>query len=254
MDDGNLTGEEGVLLNTIDAHFPDDMDQRLNKLFRYSQVGRCVSSVTHDLNNYLGAIQAYSELIDLDEGLSDESRRMVSKLGEGVSSCSRLLGTLTSVARKERDHADMVDLVQLVRNTVDLKKYDFATAHVALETSFEEGLPSMVLDPPKVTMALVHLIMNALEATEGETKPRVAVRVRKLDDGAAVEVWNSGAPIDPDLIERLFEPFFTTKEGEHLGLGLAVVRHTARMHDGDLTYDKSQGFVMRLPFRNNLQP
>ncbi|NIA16378.1 MAG: hypothetical protein GWP08_20145, partial [Nitrospiraceae bacterium] len=69
-----------------------DFRDRVALLFRYGQVGRCVSSVTHDVNNVLGAIQAYSELLDLDENLSDESRRMTMQIGEGVAKCSALLG------------------------------------------------------------------------------------------------------------------------------------------------------------------
>ena len=58
----------------------DDARERLTRLFRHAQVGRSVSSVTHDLNNYLGAIMAYAELAGMDKGISADTARM---LGEG---------------------------------------------------------------------------------------------------------------------------------------------------------------------------
>lgn len=229
-----------------------DFRDRVALLFRYGQVGRCVSSVTHDVNNVLGAIQAYSELLDLDENLSDESRRMTMQIGEGVAKCSALLSTLTTVARKPEPDTAFVDVASFVDSVLDIKRYDFKVAHVPLEFVCDEGIQPMVVDQPQLVMAIIHLLMNALDAAEENERRYTRLRLRDVSDAVEFEMWNAGPPVPEADRERIFEPFYTTKGSDHFGLGLSVARDAARLHKGDLVYNEERGFVMRLPFDNGL--
>ena len=60
----------------------DETREKLARLYRYAQVGHCVSSVTHDVNNFLGAVLAYAELVGLEKNQTPEALRM---LGEVMS-------------------------------------------------------------------------------------------------------------------------------------------------------------------------
>ena len=230
-----------------------DFRDRLALLFQYGQVGRCVSGVTHDVNNMLGAIQAYSELIELDENLSDEARRMTAQIGESVAKCSALLGTLTTVARKPRPDTALVDLASFVESVLDVKRYDFKVARIPLEYVCGEGTYSMVVDQPRLAMAIIHLLMNALEAGAENERPCARLRLRGTPDAVDLEMRNAGPPVPQADRERIFEPLYTTKGIDHLGLGLSVAREAARHHGGDIVYDEERGFVMRLPFDNGLR-
>ncbi|MCH7892107.1 MAG: bacillithiol biosynthesis cysteine-adding enzyme BshC, partial [Gemmatimonadetes bacterium] len=101
--------------------------------FKYGQVGRCVNSVTHDVNNYLGAILAYAELVSLDPGTSEDSKRMLSDIVEAVRKSSGLMSTLTSIARPEKPVTSMVDVVKLVEQAVqNFPETDFSARYVDL--------------------------------------------------------------------------------------------------------------------------
>ena len=54
--------------------------ERLSEQFKHAQVGRCVNSVTHDVNNLLGAIMAYSELLSFDPGISEDGKTMAANI------------------------------------------------------------------------------------------------------------------------------------------------------------------------------
>jgi len=230
----------------------DEARDRLLRLFRYGQVGRCVSSVTHDLNNYLGVVLAYCELVSIDSTVGEESRRMVSEAVQNVRICAKMLSTLTSVARKERPDVRVIDVPATLKDLFELKQYDFRIMLAHVDTQFDEGIPSLVVDYPRFAMAFLHLVMNALESIAGLDKPSVRLHLRKEADGIAIEIWDSGPPLAEDEKTRVFDPFYTTKTGEHLGLGLAVARENARYHGGDLTYDPDHGFTLRIPFATGL--
>jgi signal transduction histidine kinase len=218
----------------------------LRTLYRYAQVGRCVSSVTHDTNNLLGAISAYAELIGLDESLSPDARRMLQEILSGVNRCSDLINTLTSVARKERRDVLMMPLSLLVDRVLDLRRYDMKAARIKLSTSLATGMPSRSYDRAMIEMALIYLITNAIEALEHEQFREIKVGTRIADGETEVSIWNSGPPIESSVQERIFEPFFTTKGAGHPGLGLYLAREAAQAHGGNLTYDREHGFVMTL--------
>lgn len=235
----------------VDLNAEDGYD-RLARLYRYAQVGRCVSSVTHDMNNFLGAIMAYAELIGMDTPLEGESARMLHEIVDGVKKCSGLVNDLTAIARKERRDVSLVNPSDLVRRTLNLRRYDFRVGQIEIAESYAPDLGDLIVDRPRLEQAVIYLLNNALEAVLGTEGAAVRIDVMKEPGFAVVVIGDSGAPIAPAFRERMFEPFVSTKSGEHIGLGLAIARRTAEYHDGTLVYDPGRGFVLTLPMKNHL--
>jgi signal transduction histidine kinase len=225
---------------------------RFEQLFRYAQVGRCVNGATHDINNALGAIMAYTELIGLDEGLSSESRRMAGEVLEGVQKCSSLINYLTEIARKEKPTPMVVEPCELASQIVLLRGYTFKVDRIQLETDFGADIPSMLIDLPQIKLALIYLLMNAQENLVGAETKRIRLAVKPADQGVAFIVWDSGPAVPEDLRARIFESYFTTKSGEHFGLGLSMARKIADAHRGSLEYDPERGFILYIPHHTGL--
>ena len=235
----------------MDVH-SQEMRESIVWLFRASQVGQCVSSVTHDMNNYLGAVFAYVDLLQLDTELSSDSQRMLSQIGDAAQKCSALISSLTSIAQKEKPDVSVVDAPRFLEQTVELRRHDFKTDQVSVEVLIDKDIPSLVIDLPRTKLAILCLLANALEAVQGSAVRRVRVQAHRGHDAVEIVVWNSGPAVPESDQERMFEPFFTTKGVPHMGLGLTLARETARLHGGDLVYDATRGFVTRLPYTGHL--
>lgn len=228
-----------------------EIRERAAAMFRYAQVGLCVNSVTHDINNYLGAILAYAELVDMGESLSPEGRRMIQEVIEGVRRCTGLLSTLTVVARRERPSVTVLDPARLLGQVIDLRSHDFRFQRIQIEQESDENMPSLVADQPKLELALMYLLANACDAVAQADPKIIRTGVRFTGDRYLISFWNSGAPLASSDI--VFKPYTTSKDGMHLGLGLAMARDVAVLHDGDLIYTPEDGFVLTLPRVNRLQ-
>ena len=224
---------------------------RAQSLFRYGQVGMCVNSVTHDINNYLGAVLAYADLVALEgDTLSPDAQRMLSQISEAVQKSSAMLQTLTTIARKPRPDSSLIDPAALVARVLDLRRYDFRSARIDLELKTAERICSLVVDIPALQMALLYLLTNGLEAAQDSPSPRLVVTVCPSESpGTGIDIqFKDSGPAIPDAIkEKMFDPFFTTKDTLHTGLGLTLARETARAHGGDLVYDEIKGLVLHLP-------
>lgn len=233
----------------------DDVElrKRVRELFRYATVGSCVNGVTHDVNNYLGAMMAYAELIGLDENLTEDARGMLNQIVSASEKCSQLINGLTNVARKNISNIGVVDLHRIVQVAVMLRSYEHKVNGVKLDLEMPETLPNMVADPHPLQLALLHLLMNAQDAATDSPEKSIRVRVLQNEHAVEIEIWNSGPAMASIEIDGLLDPFVTTKDGHHLGLGLHAAEDIAKGHGGSLTYHPERGFVFALPLKSPLQ-
>lgn len=231
----------------------DDDLARLTHLHRYAQVGLCVNGVTHDINNLLGAAMAYAELAGLDPNLAPETARMMSQIVDGVSRCSQLIKSLTSIARRDRQDINLASPEQVMKEMLQLRDYELKMGQITLETDLDVQIPSLPLDLPKVKLAFLFLLVNAEEALRDKNPRQLKVSAGATDDGAYVEIWDSGGGLAPAQIETAFEPLVSFwPEGNHLGMGLCAARKVAEMHDGVLSYSPEGGFRMTFKRENRL--
>ncbi len=235
----------------IDVHLQSGpMREKLAHLHRFAQIGRCVSSVTHDVNNFLGAIMAYAELVGMDSALTEDSNRMLGEIVGAVRKSSSLINNLTDVARKERADIRVVHPANLVERVLDLRRYDLKVGHVVVACEYQPDLTNFTVDLPRLQQAMMYIVSNAIEAMELVETRRFQVSVSTEDRVVVFGFRDSGEGIPEGDRERVFEPYYTTKGTEHIGLGLTVAKAIVEDHGGALAYTPDAGFVMRIPMKN----
>jgi two-component system NtrC family sensor kinase len=236
--------------------FDPDSDQvkaRLVQLHRYAQVGKCVNGVTHDINNLLGAAMAYAELASFDERISPDTARMLSQIVDGITKCSQLISSLTSIARRDRLDINLVAPDRLMDDVITLRDYELKMKQIAVEKVYDPEIGAMLLDLPKVKVALIYLLVNAQDAVSEKTDRRVRITIKGLEDFVEFQFWDSGGGLAPEHVESAFQPLTSHwGDGEHVGLGLFAARQIAELHEGGLTYDPAKGFCFRLKRDNGL--
>lgn len=226
----------------------EDMLARVASAARYAQIARTADSVTHDVNNLLGAGSAYAELIGLDANINDETRRMLNEIVTSLSRCGTLVASLTALTRKEAVLANGANAGALLRDSIMMSGHALRRARVALEEQYPTQELTIVGDTPRLQVALLNLIANAREQAESLDTSLRQVRVSVETEGEFVtfHVHNAGPAIPDSLRETMFEPYFTTKPAPALGVGLYIARAAAELHDGTLTYTPEQGFALRI--------
>lgn len=245
MDAGKL---QGIPLDVRD----EQETERVCDAARYVHVGRCVSSITHEVNNYLGAIMAYAELVSLEEGLSKESKRMLDEVIGAVRKSSDLVGSLTDVARTARVDIRLMSPSKVAGRVLDIMRYDLKVARITIGGTIDAHLGAMRLDVPVLQTGLIALVANAIDASTGENSPMLDFDVRLEGEGVLFRIANGGSPIPEEDRPHIFEPFWTTKEQPHLGLGLSLAQRAADIHGGTLAYDAEEGFLLHIP-KNGIQ-
>lgn len=272
---------QGRITNVIGT--ADDVTERrqaeeqLRRAQKMQAVGVLAGGIAHDFNNILTAILGYSHLAldSLPEGT--EVRDDVAQVTIAAERAKGLVQQLLTFSRKEKVGREVVDLravvleaLQLVQPTVPLD--------VTLRFLSDDGAMMVLAAPTQIHQVVVNLCKNAVDAIGGDdlrgggdTVGEIVVSLSyaavgatkelaraRLDPGRYVclTVADTGAGMDPAMIDRIFEPFFTTKAVDKgTGLGLAAVHGIVADHGGviDVVSAAGQGasFSIYLPLHDS---
>lgn len=225
----------------------DMTNTQLQQLVNAAQVGRTVNNVTHDINNILGAILLYAELLHMDAS-DDQAKAHLSEIITSVQKSSSLLEHITTVSRRpSRQEPPSSSLPDTLNAVECLFQYEIKRAGIHWSLEHDESIENVPIDQPVLQRILMHLVANAVECSYEEEENRIVVRVERKTDSVSVAVWNSAPSIADEVVEMMFTPFFTTKGDTHAGMGLPTARALVKEYDGDLSYTAEAGFQFTLP-------
>jgi signal transduction histidine kinase len=248
---------------------------------KMASLGALAAGLAHELNNPLNYVNSSSltvcgmveELLELYEAqaaaggnemapqraefheLADGLKELTGNISEGAQRGSEIVRGLSLFSRVDKGDPEAADVNQLLDATLMLLTNRMKDL-VILEKDYGE-LPCLLCYPGKLNQVFMNLLVNALDALEGNDGPgRIIVRTcpetREDEPWISVSVSDNGPGIPEEILFRLFEPFFTTKAiGQGVGLGLAISHGIVHEHGGDIVAANEPGggarFTISLP-------
>ncbi len=137
-----------------------------------------------------------------------------------------------------------LDLRRVIDNVAVICRGQIRKAVKTFEVSIAEDLPLIFSDPISLEHVLVNLLINAVQATNGQNSwVRIDAKQRNgLQGQVIVEISDNGCGIDEEIKGKIFEPFFTTKvSGTGAGLGLFVSKILVEGLGGSLEVESRLG-------------
>lgn len=220
-------------------------EEQIQQIQKLDAVGRVVSGVAHDFNNYLGVMQGYLEMVFNSPALEPTVRSHILRLLEAVGGASRLAHQLLMFSCQKPVEKKVIDLNERVEK---LKKMlsRVLGEQVVVQLDLDDALWPVTADADNLDQVLMNLAVNARDAMPNGGDMHIETRNVSLEAAdcegrpqaraghfLCLSVQDSGVGMQADVIARLFEPFFTTKAPDQgTGLGLSVVYGIVRAHDG----------------------
>jgi two-component system, NtrC family, sensor kinase len=223
---------------------------------KMATIGRLVSGVAHEVNNPLAAILGFTDLLLENPDVPASAREDLQIILQETQRTKEIVQDLLSFARQRPAQREPIHVNAILRQTIKLRSYDFASHGVEVLEAFDDNLSLTLGDGQQLQQVFLNILNNAYDAIqESGNHGKITIRTRraidsKVDSIEVAFIDNGTGIAEP---ERIFDPFFTTKQaGKGTGLGLSICYGIVRAHGGEiLCWNNADGvgstFVIHLP-------
>lgn len=211
------------------------MRQALKQSEKLAHMGQLSAGIAHELNNPLGVVIMYSNIL-LDEAKEEDPvRKDLELIVEQAGRCKKIVAGLLNFARKNQVNHQSVNIRELVDRSLESI---IIPEHVRVTVSDKTTNPDAMLDIEQMTQVLTNLVKNAFEAMPGGGS--IEVILEDTFGDVLITVKDTGTGIKEADKAKIFEPFFTTKGiGLGTGLGLATAYGIVKMHKGQINVESN---------------
>lgn len=239
-------------------HYRDITEERQlqHKLFhseKMAAIGTLAGGVAHEINNPLGGILAFTQLVMRDLHEQHPNYADLKEIEESTLRCKKIVQDLLDFSRQSREETRVpLQLNDVLQKMMPLIQVQAKTSQVKVECEFDKNLPLILGNDHKLQQVFLNLITNAYHAMPQGGLLRFRTYQGLADDRVYAEVSDMGIGIKEEDLGKIFDPYFTTKEqGEGTGLGLSITYGIVREYDGTIDVKSIVGsgttFILSFP-------
>ncbi|HRY31932.1 MAG TPA: [Fe-Fe] hydrogenase large subunit C-terminal domain-containing protein [Bacteroidales bacterium] len=209
--------------------------QALQQSERLASLGQLSAGIAHELNNPLGVITMYSNIL-MDESKEDDPMREdLNLIVEQADRCKKIVSGLLNFARKNKVNVHETKLDVLLEHSLNSV---IIPADVQLSVRIDPAYPLASLDYDQMTQVMVNLLKNAIDAMPEGGK--LSLDIGGDESLLVMIISDTGCGISREDMTKVFTPFFTTKGiGKGTGLGLPIIYGIVKMHKGNITVESN---------------
>lgn len=246
--DTNIQLEQRVSERTTELR---DAQANLLRQERLATLGQLTGTVSHELRNPLGTIQASIDVLRSRlENCPDDLERTLDRITRNIHRCENIINELLDYSCGARPHLQPVLIRPWLQDIID--NYQ-AHPDVNIDLTVQDDL-LCDMDPERMQRAVINVIDNAIHAlTESDRPkavgmPRIVLNAGAEQDRLCIRIEDNGPGIPDKVMERIFEPLFSTR-AFGVGLGLAIVQQILEMHGGEVTVSSQEQAGTRVELR-----
>ena len=225
------------------------MERQIAQADKLAALGELSAGVAHEINNPLGIILGYTQLLLKEEPEHKDDLKIIEK---HVQNCKTVVSDLLSFSRKGSSEMGIVDINKVVGGVINFlsNHADFRNIEITLNPHTGDRL-NIRGNEQELAQVIINMLINAGHAVEGKGKIDIATK-KTQKDKILIMVKDNGKGVQKKDLSKIFDPFFTTKPvGQGTGLGLSVGYGIIKRHQGDIHVESSEEkgtvFTISLP-------
>ena len=229
-------------------------EERLHKLrtnvsqaSRVSMGAEISASIAHEINQPLTSVlanaQACSRWLGAAPPNIEEAATSVGRVVRDARAAEAIMRNVRSLFKMQPVAQAPCNMVDLIRDSVSLIKEDVNRRSTPIEYDFQEPVLMVLVDRFQIQQIIMNLVGNAIEAMQGSDRsPLLRICIRQAADSHVLtEFIDNGCGLPVQDVNNIFDAFVTTKKNG-MGIGLAISRSIAEVHDGRLWAENNPEF------------
>ncbi len=197
---------------------------RMQQAERLSSIGKMAAGVAHEINNPLGVISCYTDLVK-DAVNEPETIEDIMVIEKHTKSVQKIVQDLLKLSRAKQTISGKCRVNDVVKDAMKVFQAQSASKEIQIVSEMEEKLPDIKCDSAILEQILTNIWINAFDALqEAGGTVKIMTSLVKNKKEVLLCIQDDGPGIPEAILDNIFDPFFTTKAvGKGTGLGLSVV-------------------------------
>lgn len=235
----------------LDLTEQERLQRHLIQSEKLASLGETIAGIAHEINNPLTSILTNAQLLALRRGgAADEAS--INAIVLEAKRTADLVKNLLAFSRKESKKREVIGVNELVKQAVNLKRYQLRVNNIQLIAEPCEVSFPVLVTAQQMQQVLLNLLNNAEQAIAKTERPGIIkVECGRRGENVFITTSDNGTGIPAHILPFIFDPFFTTKNlGEGTGLGLSIAHTLIENHGGTISAKSEPGhtvFTIELP-------
>jgi PAS domain S-box-containing protein len=252
LDKGPVDEEDTIHFLVKDIEQKRLMEKQMAQAEKLASIGQLSAGIAHEINNPLGIILGYSQLLLRNEGKENERKDDLRTIVKHTRNCKLIVEDLLNFAREPEPKKSFIEVHGVINEVLNFIKNHSDLDETQIVSEFDPRVPPIELDEKQIKQVFINLIMNARHAVGNHGDIKVTTKFNFADNKLLINFIDTGYGIEKKNLSRIFDPFFTTKPtGKGTGLGLSVSYGIVQNHGGDILVESVPGrgstFTVILP-------
>jgi two-component system NtrC family sensor kinase len=216
-----------------------------------ASLGEMTAGIAHEVNNPLGSILLYSELLMAGD-TPPQTKKDLKVIHEEAKRAARIMSDLLVYCRRGKSQMRRLDLHRTLKKLISMRQYPERVHNIDVQANLTEGPLHVKGDSTQLSQLFMNIMLNAEEALRQRGGGHIIITTSRDGEWAKVSVADDGTGIPPENLKQIFYPFFTTKRvGEGTGLGLSTCYGIVTEHNGLIHAENNEmggaTFIVELP-------
>jgi len=222
------------------------LERELRQREKMATLGKLIAGVAHEVKTPLAIVKTRVQMWQRKLRHQNESRESVvsdesmNLVVQEINRLSDLVRRLLVFSRPVSKPSHPTNVNDVARQTLLCLQPMADQRSIAIEPSFDEEVPDLMLDPHAMEQVFLNVCTNAIEAMTDGGSLRFRTAFLPNKEEIQIHIHDSGRGIPPEVLDKVFDPFFTTKE-QGAGLGLSISYEIVQAHGGRIEFVQTNG-------------
>jgi signal transduction histidine kinase len=214
---------------------------------KMSAVGQLASGIAHEINNPMGVILGFAQVIVKDVKKDNPLFIPLKSIEKETIRCKQLINDLLIFSRLNKPIKEATDINNLIETTLSFVQAQAKVKNITITKEFGHNLPQIMANKNQLQQVIVNLCNNSIDSMPNGGE--IVITTRNTGNQIEFSVTDTGMGMTKETKQHLFEPFFTTKDvGKGTGLGLSLCYEIIHNHNGviEATSEPDKGTVVNI--------
>ena len=211
----------------------------LRSLERFTSTGRIARVIAHEIRNPLTNIDLSAGHLENDKLGTDDRKAFLDIIARNSRRINELINELLSATKFSDLQYEEIRVNDLLDETLNEAIDRAQLSHVHINKNYSSDNIWLNVDRSRMEIALLNIIVNAMEAMTGENSLLV-LETGEKNGQCIITIRDNGKGMDGETLAKVFDPYFTSKTNGN-GLGMTNTQNIILNHKGKIEVVSEEG-------------